>query len=36
MDNAAYAIGEKDGEAYPGVPYWDHSWEGGNTDGHVV
>ena len=36
MDNAAYAIGEKDGEVYPGVPYWDHSWEGGNTDGHVV
>ena len=36
MDNAAYAIGEKDGEVYPGIPYWDHSWEGGNTDGHVV
>ncbi|MBR2228918.1 MAG: right-handed parallel beta-helix repeat-containing protein [Prevotella sp.] len=36
MDNAAYAIGEKDGEVCPGVPYWDHSWEGGNTDGHVV
>ena len=35
-DNYKYGIGEKDGEVYPGVSYWDHSWEGGNTDGHVV
>ena len=36
MDNYMYDICEKDGEAYPGITYWDHSWEGGDTDGHVV
>ena len=35
-DNYKYGIGEKDGEAFPGITYWDHSWEGGDTDGHVV
>ena len=35
-DYAYYAIGEKDGEAFPVIPYVERSWEGGNTDGHVV
>ena len=35
-DNYKYGICEKDGEAFPGVYYMERSWEGGNTDGHVV
>ena len=35
-DYYKYGIGEKDGEAFPGVHYIECSWEGGDTDGHVV
>lgn len=35
-DDSRYVVNQKDGEAFPGVPYWDHEWSGDNTSGHVV
>ena len=36
FDNGSYAMGLKNGEVYPSIYYVECSWDGGDTDGHVV